>query len=155
MRMSFTAPALCILCVCFAVVSLMGQAHMSAAPGNENSLRNEVIEQEKQELDCLKSGNMKLFASLIADDAVFVNPRGAAGKAQVVENTSQVLLEEYAMEEVHFVRVSSESGLISYKLTERGSAHGQPFSGQVYASALWAKRDGKWVCLFSQETIAK
>jgi hypothetical protein len=98
---------------------------------------------------------MELFSSLIADDAVFVNARGTAGKAEVVKNTSTVRLEEYTMEDVRFARISAESGVIAYKLSEKGSAHGKPFSAQVYASALWVKRDGKWVSLFSQETAAR
>jgi hypothetical protein len=62
---------------------------------------------------------------------------------------------EYSMEDVRFVSLSSDSGLIGYKLSEKGASHGREFAAQVYVSAVWTKRDGKWISLFSQETPAK
>lgn len=144
-----------LVCLSFVAGPHLVRAHFRATSGNEDSLQKTIVEQERRELDCLKTGNMELFSTLIADDAVFVNARGTAGKAEVVKNTSDVRLEEFTMEDVRFARVSAESGVIAYKLTEKGTAHGKAFSAQVYASALWVKRDGKWVSLFSQETAAR
>jgi hypothetical protein len=110
---------------------------------------------ERKELDAIKDGNLTLFSDLLADDAVFLNSRGFGDKALVVKNTSAFKLTEYSMDDGKVVPLSTNSGLIAYKLTEKGNAHGQEISGQVYASAVWAERGGKWVCLFSQETPAK
>lgn len=41
------------------------------------------------------------------------------------------------------------------KLTETGTSHGRPFTAKVHVSALWGMRDGKWICLYSQETPAR
>jgi hypothetical protein len=144
-----------LVCLSFAAGPNLVRAHFRAASGNEDALQKTIVEQERKELDCLKTGDMELFSSLIADDAVFVNARGTAGKAEVVKNTSEVRLDQFTMEDVRFARVSAESGVIAYKLTERGTAHGKTFSAEVYASALWVKREGKWVSLFSQETAAR
>jgi hypothetical protein len=59
------------------------------------------------------------------------------------------------MADVHYVPLGARSGLIAYTLTEKGSANGHDFSGKIYISAVWAERDGKWLCLFSQETPAR
>ena len=59
------------------------------------------------------------------------------------------------MENIKFVAAGSNSGVVAYKLTQKGNAHGHEFTSVAYASALWTKRDGKWVCLFSQETPAR
>lgn len=122
---------------------------------NSSSLQERVLSLERRELEAIKSGDMKAFSDLLAEDAVFVNGRGFGDKALVIRNTAAFKLEEYSMEDVKFVRLSDNSGLIAYKLTEKGSAHGNEISGQVYASAVWAERSGKWVCLFSQETPAR
>jgi hypothetical protein len=106
-------------------------------------------------LDSLKAGNLELFGKLLADDAVFVDAQGPASKAQVVKNVAEFKLLEYSMEDVRFVPVSAESGLIAYKVTEKGVSHGREFTAQVYISAVWTKHGGKWICLFSQETAAK
>jgi len=122
-------------------------------PAND-SLREQIISKEREELEAIKHGDSAAFATLIADDAVFVDARGTAAKAEVVQNTAEFKLAEYSMDDVKFVPLSPHSGLIAYKLTEKGSSHGHEFSSHVHASALWIERDGKWLCVFSQETPA-
>lgn len=121
----------------------------------EPSLEQQVVAKEREELDAIKAGNMTAFANLIAERAVFLDPRGYGTKAEVVEHTADFKLLEYSMEDVKFVPISDNSGLVAYKLTEKGSSHGHEFSGTVYASAVWAKQNGTWVCVFSQETPAR
>ena len=120
-----------------------------------DSVEQQIVSKEREELDSLKAGNLELFGNLLADDAVFVDAQGPASKAQVVKNVAEFRLLEYSMEDVRFVLVSAESGLITYKVTEKGVSHGRDFTAQVYISAVWTKHGGKWICLFSQETAAK
>ena len=120
-----------------------------------DSMQQRIVAKESEELDALKNGDLNAFASLLADEAVFLNARGPSSKAEVVKHIAEFKLLEYSMEDVKFVPVSKNSGLIAYKLTEKGASHGREFTAQVYVSALWTEREGKWVCLFSQETAAK
>jgi hypothetical protein len=53
------------------------------------------------------------------------------------------------------VLLSPNSGIVAYKLTQKGSAGGHEFTTTVYASATWVQRNGKWVSVFSQETPAR
>jgi hypothetical protein len=122
---------------------------------SDESLRQLIVAKETQGLEDLKSGDLKEFAESTSDEAVFVDAHGAASKAEVVEHTAQFRLTEYSMDDVRFMRISEDSGLIVYTLTEKGTSHGKEFAAKVYVSSLWAKRAGKWVCLFSQETAAK
>lgn len=137
-----------------AVLYRMGARAASAPPG-EQQLQQQIVAKEREELDSLKAGDMERFSSLIANNAVFVDTHGSAGKDEVVKDSSGFRLTEYQMEDVRFVPVSANIGLIAYKLTESGTSHGNAFSGQVFVSALWTERQGKWVCLFSQETAAR
>ncbi len=145
--------AACALALCLVLV-FAANNRGNAAPSS-SSLQQQVVAKEREELDCLKTGDMKKFASLIADDAVFLDPHGPGAKAEVVENSAQFKIIEYSMEDIHFVPLSAKSGLIAYKLTQKASSHGHDFTNKVFASAIWAERDGKWVTLFSQETPAK
>jgi hypothetical protein len=120
-----------------------------------NDLQTKVLAKERQGLDCLKTGNLAEFAALTAEDAIFVDAHGPANKAQVLKNTSEFRLTDYTIEDVHFVPLSSKSGLVTYKITESGTSHGKQFSAKVYVSSIWAERKGKWLCLFSQETSAR
>jgi hypothetical protein len=121
----------------------------------ENSVQEQIVAKERQELDALKTGDKEAFAELLADDALFLDPRGTGTKVEVVSHVTDFRLVEYVMEDIKFVPLSENSGLVAYKLTERGNAHGKEFSAKVYASAIWTRRAGKWVCIFSQETPAR
>ena len=125
------------------------------ARSHGSSLREQIIAQERAGLDALKTGDLAAFAASTAEEAVFVDAHGAASKAEVVEHTAEFRLHEYKMDDVRFVPVSADSGLIVYTITESGTSHGKEFSARVYVSALWLKRGGKWLCAFSQETAAK
>jgi len=153
-RLSFviTAAAMVIgLAAGRAAVAVEAQAE-KAGKTKVQALQEQIAAKERQELEALKSGNTQEFASLIAEEAVFVDPRGTAGKAAVVGHIGDFKLLEFSMENIRFVRLSETSGVIAYKLTEKGSSHGREFTSTAYASAVWVQRDGKWVCVFSQET---
>lgn len=121
----------------------------------QNALEEKVIAKEREGLDALKSGNLELFGDLTAEDAVLVDAHGPASKAQVLQNVSAFKLTDYSMEGMEFRSLSAESGLISYKISEKGISHGKEFMAQAYVSSIWSERSGKWVCVFSQETAAR
>jgi Domain of unknown function (DUF4440) len=127
----------------------------ASAPPAQDLMREQIISKEREGMDALKTGNLTLFANLTADDAVFVDDHGVAGKTEVVQNTAQFKLTDYRMDNVKFVAISANSGLISYEMTEKGSSHGKDFSAHVFVSSIWIERADKWYCLFSQESLAR
>ena len=84
-----------------------------------------------------------------------VDAHGPASKVQVLQNVAKFELTDYSMEDVRFVPISSKTGLISYKIVEKGVSHVRGFAAQAYVSSIWTERGNKWVCLFSQETSAR
>ena len=126
-----------------------------SAQAQQGTLEKQILAKERQGLDSLKTGNLSEFAALTADNAIFVDPHGPAGKAVVLKNTSEFRLNDYTIEDVHFLPLSAKSGLITYKITESGTSHGRQFKATVYVSSIWEQRHGKWQCLFSQETAAR
>jgi len=143
--------SICII----AIAVFSGLVVAYGQPLFKESIEQQIIAKEREELDALKRGDINAFAKLIADEAVFVNAQGPGSKAEVVRHVADFKLLEFSMEDIRFVPLSEKSGLIAYKLIQKGSSHGREFTSQVYASALWTKRDGKWLCLFSQETGAR
>src|SRR5580698_2984704 len=109
------------------------------AKTSEVSIEQQIVSKEREGLDALKVGDLELFGKLTADDAVFVDAQGQASKAQVLKNVVGFRITDYAMEDVRFVSISENSGLISYKITEKGVSHGKEFAAQVYVSSIWAK----------------
>jgi ketosteroid isomerase-like protein len=126
-----------------------------ASGSRTDALREQIVAQERAGLDALKTGDLTAFGASTADDALFVDAHGPATKAEVMEHTAEFRLRDYTMADVRVIPLSADSGLIIYTLTESGTSHGKEFSARVYVSALWLKRQGKWVCAFSQETGAR
>jgi hypothetical protein len=146
--MKFVAACLMSAIVLLAVVAI-------ARGQNNETLQKQIAAMESRGLDDLKTGSYDDFASLTADDAIFMDSHGSATKTEVMDNTRNFRLSSYKMTNMQFVRVSSTAGVLLYQLEETGTSHGKEFSAKVNVSALWAKRGGKWLCLFSQETAAR
>jgi hypothetical protein len=132
--------------------SPLGSRGLAAA---HTALEETIVAKEREGLEALKSGNLELFGDLTAEDAVLVDAHGQASKAQVLQNVAAFKLTDYSMEGMEFRALSTESGLISYKISEKGISHGKEFTAQAYVSSIWSERAGKWVCVFSQETVAR
>ena len=140
---------------CLILVSAAAVHAQQPVQAAGDSFRDQIIAQERAELDALKTGDMTTFSNLVAEDAVFLDSQGPAGKAVIVQHTVEFRLHDYTMSGVQVVPASPDSGLIIYKIDETGTSHGKEFKASVYVSALWVKRGGKWQCAFSQETAAK
>jgi ketosteroid isomerase-like protein len=122
---------------------------------NDSSMEHRIVAKEREGLDALKTGNLDQFGNLTADDAVFVDAMGPASKSQVVKNVAGFTLTDYTMDDIRYVPLSGKSGLITYKISEKGVSHGRQFEAHAYISSIWTKRGKGWVCLFSQETVSK
>lgn len=130
-------------------------ARNARSKAETDSMEQQIVSKEREELDSLKTGNLEVFANLLADDTVFVDTAGPASKEEIVKNVAGFRLLEYSMESARFVPISAKSGLITYSITEKGVSHGKEFAAHVYISAVWLQRGSRWVCVFSQETAAK
>jgi len=139
-------------CVIGAIVSV---GALGAYAQQESALQREIVAKERQELDDLKSGNYDDFASLVADDAIFMDSSGSATKAEVMTHTREFRLTDYTMSDIKFVRISSSAGIVIYTIDETGTSHGHSFTEKVYVAATWVKRGSKWLSLFSQETAVR
>jgi hypothetical protein len=143
-----------LICLLLGRAGSAARKSVSASPA-QDLMREQIISKEREGIDALKTGNLTLFANLTADDAVFVDDHGIAGKTEVVQNTAQFKLTDYRMDNVKFVAISANSGLISYEMLEKGTSHGKDFSAHVFVSSIWIVRADKWYCLFSQESFVR
>jgi hypothetical protein len=124
-------------------------------PPEPTSLQHVIVSKERDELNCLKQTDVQCFSDLIAENALFVDAHGVANKQQVIAQVSGLKLTDFTISDVHYIPLADRSGLIAYTLTEKGSANSKDFSAKVFVSAIWTERDGKWQCVFSQETPSR
>jgi ketosteroid isomerase-like protein len=119
------------------------------------AMEQQIVTKEREGLDALKAGDVQRFAGLNADDGIFIDAQGPATKEQVVKNVAGFKLSEYSMDDLKFVALSKDSGLITYKIHEKGTSHGKDFDAHAYVSSIWTKKGKGWLCIFSQETGAR
>ncbi len=155
---SLTVVTTSFLAISIPPVSRSGDFALAAWQGatcGGSSMQEKVAAKEREGLEALKTGDIAHFGELTEEDAVFVDPHGIAGKAEVMRNVAGFRLTDFTIEDLKFLRLSDKAGLISYKVTETGVTHGKEFTAIVFVSSIWAERGGKWLCEFSQETAAR
>jgi ketosteroid isomerase-like protein len=119
----------------------------------QSELLEQLTAQERKRWDARKAGSTAAFADLIAEDAVFVDSRGPESKAAVVQHASDSKLKDYFMDNVKLITFTATSGLIAYKMTEKTIAgKNKEVASDFFISVFWVQRDGKWLCVFSQES---
>jgi ketosteroid isomerase-like protein len=161
------SPSAVILIVALGVASTLSigrlvfarSASSTIESGGDNTqptaMEQQIVTKEREGLDALKAGDVQRFAGLNAEDGIFIDAQGPATKEQVVKNVAAFKLSEYSMDDLKFVALSKDSGLITYKIHEKGTSHGKDFDAHAYVSSIWTKKGKTWLCIFSQETGAR
>src|ERR1700690_3291642 len=117
----------------------------SGADSQPSAMEQQIVTKEREGLDALRAGNVQRFADLTAEDGIFIDAQGPASKAQVVKNVAAFTLSEYSMDDLKFVALSKDSGLITYKIHEKGISHGKEFDAHAYVSSIWTKKGKNWL----------
>jgi ketosteroid isomerase-like protein len=116
--------------------------------------RDEILAQERAELEALKNGDLATVGAALTDDALFVDSNGILRKPEMLKLLGDVKLKDYTMSDVRLVPVSPDNGVVSYTLTESGTRQGQAFSAKVFVSSAWVRNGRLYQCVFSQKTVA-
>jgi RNA polymerase sigma factor (sigma-70 family) len=90
---------------------------------------------------------------LYADDYVCFSLRGRSDKAGNVQATKDYRSAELGISDVEIVRVRKDVGIVTYKLRSRVLTKEGHLIGEAHRrlSNCWARREGGWVLVFSQE----
>ncbi|HEV7857704.1 MAG TPA: nuclear transport factor 2 family protein [Pyrinomonadaceae bacterium] len=112
-----------------------------------------IIAQEKQVWDAIKNKDFDGFASMLADDQVYISNDGFHDKADTIKGVKALALTDVAFSDWKVTNLDKEAALVTYTLSTKGTANGKPLpSVPVRASTAWMKRNGKWVALYHQDT---
>jgi ketosteroid isomerase-like protein len=136
------------------VKATLAASRSVASDSSVESMKQQIIAKEREGLDALKAGDVAHFGDLTSDEAILVDAAGPASKAQVLKNVAGFRLTDYSIDNVQFMPLAADTGLIQYKIDEKGVSHGKEFAAKAYVSSIWTKRDHQWLCLFSQESAA-
>jgi ketosteroid isomerase-like protein len=120
-----------------------------------DSLASTIEAKEREAWDNAVEKDTEAYGDLMADDLVTVDSTGVGTKRQLLDALGSSVVTGYAMEDPRVLPISPNAGLIVYRITITGSDHGKKYTTSAYISALWVKRDERWVTEFFQETEAR
>ena len=99
-------------------------------------------------------GDADTIRRLLADDQIAILGYGRPEtKADQLKKLADLKFETASMEDVKTVPISKDVVAVSYRLVQKGTFKGKALAPEVYALAVWAKRDGQWQQVTYQETV--
>lgn len=118
-----------------------------------DDLKAELLAQEKQILEAIKAKDEQTLRHLLADELLAVVDGERTTAAEQRQRVAGLDIRSYDLTDVKAVAASKDVGILSYVYTWEGKAGDrEQASRPVYATAVFARRDGRWVSVFYQES---
>jgi hypothetical protein len=141
---------------CLLIFALLFTCVRQIAAASNKALEEKIVALEKQGWEEIKKKDWNALGSLMTDDFVEVTEMGIRGKSEALEDLkANLILTEYAIEQVKLLELSKDAALLAYQLVQKGSYKGQGLPAKMNCSAAYVRRGGKWLNASFQETMAK
>lgn len=117
-------------------------------------LEAELVALEKASWEAWKARDARFFEGFLADDHVEVHSFGVGNKASVVAGVASpaCVVEQYALRDFVFRRLADDAAMLTYRAEQKTTCNGVPVPSPVWASSVFARRDGRWVNVLYQHT---
>ena len=129
-------------------------AHLA---GQDAAAEKTILANERAISEAVAKGNLAGFKEHVAADGWYIDPM--AGRASVAEfikgfdqMTKEMKVSSWDITDTRAIWVDANTAVLTYKWTGKGTYQGMPLPSPVWASTVWAKRGGKWVAVYHQET---
>jgi hypothetical protein len=121
----------------------------------EKTAANNIIGLEQQFWEALKNKDAKFFEANLPDDLVAVGYVGVLTKSTAVNLFFKMPCEvrSFTLTDFKVTFFTSETAFVTYKGATDGTCFGKPIP-TVWASAVYVKRDKRWLKASHQETPA-
>lgn len=129
----------------------------NAAPSPASATMNEAdaIAKEKSVWAALEKKDFDAFGSLLASDYLEVEDSSTNDKTSVMNFVKDLEISNPTYSDWKVMPIDKDAVLLTYSVTVKGSIKGKEFpSGPYRASSAWVNRDGKWLGIYHQETLA-
>lgn len=125
-------------------------AAKTPAAKTPNSLEQTLIAKEEEVWEKIRGKDMQGFSSLLAEDFVYVTDDGIHSKAASVKRLAEATVPDFSLDDWKVVKIDKDAAIVTYKAMAVPTA-----AGLVMRNAsVWAKRGGKWLVVFHQDTVA-
>lgn len=115
----------------------------------------DMIAKEKASWDAFKRKDADAFKKLLAPDYTEITGNGVRDLAATVANMSDVNLTDVTFADWKMTQVDKDLVLLTYTTKQKGTYKGEAFpEGPYRHGAAWINRNGEWLAIYYQETMA-
>lgn len=128
-----------------------------AAAMNDHTAVETTIKANEQKInDAFMKKDVATITSLIAADAVGVDPSGVASIGDMLKQlpSMDMKMTNVKLSNFAFHWIDDNNVVLTYTWSGQGTVMGQPVPSPTFGSTLWSKKGGKWWAVFHQETAA-
>jgi hypothetical protein len=134
-------------------------SNVNAANSNTTSAAawtsDDVIANERQAWDWIKTKNGDALAAVLDDNFIEVTPVGLNTKAQTVAYVKTFDLTDVNLYDFKVVKLDNDAAVVAYTVSMKGSVGGKPIPANAPAerhgtAKVW--RNGKWFAVYHQVT---
>jgi uncharacterized protein (TIGR02246 family) len=129
---------------------------MSASKG-KSSLEETISMMERRAWEAVKARDAKTFSNLFAADGTMADSDGVMTRDAFLNKTlPDLVITDYTLSDIKVMMIDKDSALITYTAMAKGTFKGQAVpDAPSYTSSIWTKRNGKWLAVYHQETMAR
>ena len=116
----------------------------------------EITSKEKAAWDAIKKKDWDAFGKILASDYLEVLDNGVHDKAASIANVKDFELSDVTFSDWKMLPVDKDAVIITYSATVKGMFKGAAVPAGPYREAsAYVNRDGQWLAIYYQETLAK
>jgi len=127
---------------------------------SDDEVLKAIVANEQKIFEMLKRNDLTAFGNMLPDDLIDVEDDGIHTKAEWLkgfeeQKKSGLLFKDFKMDDLRLVRYSPSAATLVFRETINGTQEGKPFEWHINSSSGYANRNGKWVPILYQDSMAK
>ena len=115
-----------------------------------------IVDLEKKFWDTMVSKDAATATDMMAKKSIVIGPQGVAGDfpRRLREDdgaASKWTLDSYKMSDIQVVFPSEDTAVIGYKVSQKGTMEGKPYSMEAANATTWTREGKVWLCALHTE----
>ncbi len=126
---------------------------VAVAPASADDATKEVEKAITALNDAFKTGHPETIKALMTDDHLAITPWGGQQtRDDQVKTLPELKLTDYTAGKMKITLLGSDAALVTYPLSLKGTFKGKELPTKNFATAVWVRKNGKWLEANYQET---
>src|SRR2546429_194229 len=128
-----------------------GEMKSTAAPSEAD-----IIAKEKAGWDAIKKKDWDALGKMLASDFIDVEDDGVYDKAGSIASLKDFDLSDITYSDWKMLTIDKDAVVLTYNLNPKATYKGQAIPpGPYHAAAAYVNRDGEWLGIYYQQTLAR